>query len=282
VGDSKLKADDSSLWAPALEVGARAITKAGLTGDRKPHGCPARAKDFAAYRAAFNPRLIRTDGVYARSEKDTAILFGAVQAAGVAEPQSMHVFAVSRGPVSAKGVIRQSLILATGDVTSGDDMSNSVVICDGDVRVNGNMWVCLVIARGKITVGGRTDASTLIAGETVTTTKPLERVVEGLENIIQEKETKPLGYITFFELSTVGVEVKAAGKAIQVSAVADGKPFAKAGVRVGDVVAEVNGKKPDSPESLRRLLRDALAVGDATVKLQRGDKTETVKVTLPE
>ncbi len=54
------------------------------------------------------------------------------------------------------------------------------------------------------------------------------------------------------------------------------------GVKAGDVVTEVNGKKPDSPESLRRLLRAALAIGVATVKLQRGDKTETVKVTLPE
>lgn len=44
----------------------------------------------------------------------------------------------------------------------------------------------------------------------------------------------------------------------------------------------MNGQKPDSPEALRRLLRDALAIGDATVKLQRGEKTETVKVSLPE
>ena len=45
---------------------------------------------------------------------------------------------------------------------------------------------------------------------------------------------------------------------------------------------EVNGKKPTDAESLRRLLRDALAIGDATVKLQRGEKTEVVKVSLPE
>ena len=62
----------------------------------------------------------------------------------------------------------------------------------------------------------------------------------------------------------------------------DGKPFADGGVRVGDIIANVNGKKPDSAESLRRLLRDALAIGDATVKLQRGDRIETVKVSLPE
>ena len=73
-----------------------------------------------------------------------------------------------------------------------------------------------------------------------------------------------------------------ADKAVPVTSVTGGKPFSQAGVRVGDIIAEVNGKKHDSPESLRRLLRDALAIGEATVKLQRGDKTETVKVVLPE
>ena len=53
-------------------------------------------------------------------------------------------------------------------------------------------------------------------------------------------------------------------------------------MKVGDVVAAVNGTKPDSAESLRRLLRDALALGDATVTLKRGDTTETVKVSLPD
>lgn len=276
------KTEDPRLWEPALDLGRRLIAKAEMTGDRRPHGCPALCKDFPAYRASRFPRLIRTDGVYARSEKDTLILFGAIQAAGVAEPQSMHALIVSRGPVGAKGVIRQSLVLATGDVTSGDDMSDSVVICDGDVRVGGHMGTCLVIARRKITIGGRADACTLIAGETITIIKPPERAIEGFENIIKEKETNPLGYITFFELSTVGVEAKAAEKVVKVTSITDGKPFANAGVRVGDIILEVNGKKPDSPESLRRLLRDALAIGDATLKLQRGDKTETVKVSLPE
>ena len=53
-------------------------------------------------------------------------------------------------------------------------------------------------------------------------------------------------------------------------------------LRVGDVVLSVGNGKPDSAESLRRLLRDALAIGDATLTLKRGDKTETVKVSLPD
>jgi hypothetical protein len=48
------------------------------------------------------------------------------------------------------------------------------------------------------------------------------------------------------------------------------------------VVDGVNGSKPDSAESLRRLLRDALAVGDATVTVRRGDKVEKLRVVLPE
>ncbi len=99
---------------------------------------------------------------------------------------------------------------------------------------------------------------------------------------IDENATKPLGYITFFELAVVGVEVVATEKGVRITKLADGKPFAMAGVQVGDIITEVNGKKPDSAESLRRRLRDSLANGDATVTLKRGDKTETVEVSLPE
>ena len=80
----------------------------------------------------------------------------------------------------------------------------------------------------------------------------------------------------------MGLEVTDTEKVVRVKAVADGKAFAAAGAKVGDVVEGVNGKKPDSAESLRRLLRDALAVGDATVTVRRGDATHTLKVTLPE
>jgi S1-C subfamily serine protease len=99
---------------------------------------------------------------------------------------------------------------------------------------------------------------------------------------IKEKESNPLNFITFFELRRVGLEVKAADGAVRVSAVAAGKACEKAGVKAGDTILEVNGKKPADAEALRRLLRDALAVGDAAVKLQRGNDTLTVKLALPE
>jgi S1-C subfamily serine protease len=169
-----------------------------------------------------------------------------------------------------------------GDVTAETAMNSVVIVCDGDVTLTDHFTTrSLVVARGNITLSQGAWSSTLIAGGKVTLGEK-RPPVRGWENVIKENESNPLGYIKFFELSTVGVEAKLADTSVKVTAVADGKPFAKAGVKVGDAIAGVNGKKPESAESLRRLLRDALAVGDATLTLKRGDKTETVTVTLPE
>ncbi len=282
------KVDDDRVWVPPFDLMNRALLKGGMTTeDRKPNDCRA-WDDFKSFRSAYPKalRFIRTDGVYATpvgTRRRDAYL--AIQSAGVIEPEWLSGFSVSRGPVRTTGAIYQALILATGDVTCRD-VSNAVVICDGDVSVGEGAVTCLIIARGKITIGGLASTCRLIAGKTVTIAKPIdpERVAadKGSRVDIDENATKPLGYITFFELSVVGVEVVAAEKGVKITKLADGKPFAMAGVQVGDIITEVNGKKPDSAESLRRLLRDALAIVDATVTLKRGDKTETVKVSLPE
>jgi hypothetical protein len=281
---SEWKADDDRLWVPAFEIGRTAIAKAGLKGDYRPNSGPmgAGVKDFAAFRKLIHNNFVRTDGVFVRGKKEHYVFRGAVLSAGVSEAQWLEGLIVSRGPVNVQKGITNALILATGDVDCGENLHDAVVICDGDVRVRGTTRSCFIVTRGKITVGKYAHESTFVTRETVLIEQPRKHIPKGLENVIQEKVVRPLDYITFFELSTVGVEAKAADGAVRVTAVAEGKPFADAGVRAGDVVASVNGKAPDSPESLRRLLRDALAVGDATITLSRGDKTETVKVSLPE
>ncbi len=286
---SRYKADDDRLWIPAYEAGVKAVTMAEMTGDRKPQG-PTCFADFSAYKKA-NPGIefVRCDGPYKRQAGPLA---EAIQASGFTEPTGVtHCLVVSRGPLSAG--IMDSLVLATGDVSSEHRISNSVVICDGDVQVKSHVLKSLIISRGKITIGGTVEVSTLIAGGTITIAdppKPLEQVANPLAQkeiyarrvVVEEKVIRPLGYITFLELSTVGVEVKAADRAVTVAKVAAASAAEKAGLKVGDVVLEVSGKKPTDAEALRRLLRDALAIGDATVKLQRGDTTTTVKVSLPE
>lgn len=285
----KLKPDDPRLWEPAQDLGRRLIGKAEMTGDRKPQNCPSSFKDFATYKRLTPPQFTRVDDVYQRQDPQEEsppklFILEAIQAAGVVDLGGInHNLIVSRGKVYTDSAIQASVVFANGDVTARNGLIHGVIVCDGDVTITDNqITVGLIVARGSITAKFGADRSVLIAGGTVTIGKPREGVAEGRENVIKENEIKPLGYITFFELATIGVEAKVVGKAMQVTAVAADKQFAAAGVKVGDIVVDVNGKKPDSPESLRRLLRDALAIGDAAVKLQRGDKVITAKVSLPE
>ncbi|MCI0700298.1 MAG: PDZ domain-containing protein [Planctomycetia bacterium] len=305
----KLKPEDERLWLPAFQLGTKAVTLAEMKGDRKPHGGPTSAKDFSTYKSQRHPAFIRTNDAYSRPKENAkgdliCAYQVAVQAAEVKAEFALVGLVVSRGPVSVKTSILQSLILATGDVTAGNDINNSVIICDGDV-VASHATTSLIIARGKIEVKGDAFASTLIAGGAVKVgklpaiqerglviapndpmpQKTMKRFLSVMEMVrvdMKEKQTNPLGFITFFELSRIGLEVKVADGEVQVAKVEAGKPCEKAGFKVGDVIHEVNGRKPTDAESLRRLLRDNLAIGDATLRLKRGDKTETLTITLPE
>lgn len=283
-----LQPEDPRLWEPAVDLGRRLITKADMKGDRKPHNCPSSFKDFATYKRFYGPRFTRAGEPYVcpdpqQEDPPRLLLNEAILAPGVVSPVGLPGdIVVSRGNVEVTRAIMESVVFATGDVTARNGLYSVVIVCDGDVTLtDSSTSKALIVARGNITIRGGAEASTLVAGGKVTLGEK-RRTDADLYNVIKENETNPLGYVTFFELSTVGVEAKLADTAIKVTAVADGKPFAKAGVKAGDVITGVNGKKPDSAESLRRLLRDALAVGDATVTLRRGDKTETVKVALPE
>ena len=159
---------------------------------------------------------------------------------------------------------------------------SSVIVCDGDVHVaRRDISQSLVIARGNISVQGGVSCSVLVAGGKVTIGNPFKLEPERF-NVVAEREVKALGFVTFFELSTVGIEVKVVDKTVTVGTLAAGKPCAQAKLKVGDTLLTVNSKKFESAESLRRALRDALAVGDATVTFRRGDKTETATVVLPD
>jgi hypothetical protein len=285
-----LKPDDRRLWLPAFDLGQRLIEKAGMTRIRKPNGCPAAFEDYDEFVNLCRPRFTRVDKVYVRKDAMTLPLSSyneAIQAPGVAEPRAIGCnLIVSRGSVTAGSAINMSVVLASGDISARTLMHKSVLVCDGDVTITGGpIFGCVVVARGNITAAEGAATSVLMAGGKVTLGK--ERVTKkqaenGHYNVVVEGEPNTLG-ITFFELlDTLGMQVKAEGGIVTVTNYKVRGAFAKSGADVGDVITAVNGKQPESAESLRRLLRDALAVGDATLTVKRGDKTETVTVTLPE
>jgi hypothetical protein len=284
-----LKPEDRRLWEPALDLGRRLIAKADMTKQRKPNGCPAAYKDYETFQDLKSPRYARVDQVYVRKDADTLLLSSyneAIQAPAVAEPKAIGgSLVVSRGSVSASSAIAKSVVLANGDISARTITYDSILVCDGNVTITeGEISRCVVVARGNISAAEGADTSVLMAGGKVRLGK--ERVTKrqaesGHYNVIVEGEPNTLG-LAFFELATVGVVVKLEGGEVTVANFKVQSAFAAAGVEIGDVITAVNGKKPDSAESLRRLLRDALALGDAAVVVRRGDATETLKVSLPE
>jgi hypothetical protein len=277
----ELPEDDDRLWQPALDL-AKVIAKHSEYGPSPPFYSRKKFGSMVGFRQTLSPRMIRSDQPLTTSENRQVHIEepGGIMAPGVLTSKGLrNNVIVARGSICPTTCISTCIIFANGDVTVGTHVTDTLVVCDGDVTVEDEVVETIILARGNIRIKSFAKGSLLLAGGNI---KLGASTQGGTANRVQEKLTKDFVAITFFELSTVGVEVNAADSAVRVSTITDGKPFAKAGIRAGDVIHEVNGKKPDSAESLRRLLRDALAVGDATVKLRRGEKTETVKVSLPE
>jgi hypothetical protein len=282
-----LPANDDRNWNPALKLGVE-LAREGKLEEWPPNDCPKAFLSAAEYRARFNDSrfvvaeephvlpLLGADGTPGGFRP------GGIIAPGVSSPRGvMFNVIISRGPVKAGTCLSQAVVYATGDVTVGDHLASAVVVCDGDVTVGTGIESALVVARGKITAKGTTFRSVLVAGGRVTA----KRVIQGdpeCHTRITENELNAFGFVRFFELSRVGVKVSVADKVVRIDSVADAKVFALAGGMKGDVIEGVNGTKPESEEALRRLLRDALAVGDAAVTVRRGDKVYALKISLPE
>jgi len=160
------------------------------------------------------------------------------------------------------------------------DAFHSLIIAGEDVTLRGRTKGCLIIAQGTVWCSGFLDDSRVVSGGRV--------VVSGehskLENVaVKEKETMPLGFVRFFDPAREGVIVEAANGGVRVKAVDAKKPFAQAGLRVGDVITAVEGEAVDSPDTFRRLLRRALTVDEGcTLGVLRSGKTLEVRVPIPE
>ena len=285
----ELPAEDDRNWNPALKLALQLALDGGLK-EWPPNDMPKAFLSMDTYRAHRwepKPVFLKQDRPYQPPDTlaDGSEAFywtRAILSPGVSLPHLHSNIILSRGDVKARrSNLTHSVVFATGDVTVGTYLGNAILVCDGDVTVGEFITRALVVARGNIHVKAATYESVLVAGGKVTIEKP-KRIDPEQQSKIKEDEKFQLGAVKFFELSRLGVKVSAADKVVCISAVADAKTFAIAGAKVGDVVESVNGKKPDSPESLRRLLRDALAVGDAAVTVRRGDATHTLKVTLPD
>lgn len=294
-----LPTTDSRLWETPLAFGNKMLVKCNRHPRKGPlkHedsvrvlvACPSSYPNFEAYKKHRAPRFTQLDDVFICPDPQLEIpprlmRYEAVHCAGLQSPQGLCAsIVVSRGNVTVTRLIQESIIFANGDVVGEAGYGGSIIVADGDVTIKKKeiSHLGIIVARGNIVTTDRVDQTDLIAGGQVTAT---QRVSVGKRPTCEfiQNEKNPLGFIKFFELTTVGVTVSVRANAVVVTRIEANSVCEQSGMQVNDTILEVNGKKPTNAESFRRLLRDKLALGDATVKIQRDKVIHAITLRLPE
>jgi hypothetical protein len=155
------------------------------------------------------------------------------------------------------GWFRNNILFTNGDlIVPLVPLYTSVIICDGSIKGNPVVAGSIVIARSKanhVTIDG----------------------------VAVVNHDQILSLVKFFDPLQLGIEAGETKGGVAVKQLQDGKPFAAAGVREGDLLTAIDGAAVDSPDSFRRLLRARRAAGgEFLLKLRRADATKEVTVRL--
>lgn len=157
------------------------------------------------------------------------------------------------------GGIWGGLFVCNGDITTDwmVDVWDGVALCSGDVRIGFKLTDSLVVAGGEITFAAN-----------------MEDWARRHGAVFRPKEPKLAEFLKFYDCTAEGLHARAEDKAVVVTQVDAGKPFAAAGVQPGDRVVKVDGTPVRTVRELNRLLcrAEVGATGTATVLLARGDK----------
>lgn len=181
---------------------------------------------------------------------------------------------------------RFSIIIAGGNVEMMD-LGESIVICDGDVKVTGVAKTCVIIARGKIVSSDRDTIHRDRIVDSVIRSDGFFRISDRKPVAITEKTPDPFAFVKFFELADVGLAAtdrderhKPIRDGVFLTEVRKKSPFV-AGLRAGDVITAIEGKKTASVEDFRRLLRRKLAEAQLTLTFTVRRRAKTMDVEIP-
>jgi hypothetical protein len=198
---------------------------------------------------------------------------------------------VSAGPVEIRSYLHTSVLLVNDSIKiSNGYIRDSVVFCNGDLEVtDGYIWGSVVIATGNIRVKRYYIKDSVLESRHVSVhsysnntiylnlNKPATR--DSREDKLVESKESPLRLLKFFDPASVGFEAKVVDGRIQVQKVAEGNVFARAGLRPGDQVLDIDGTKIETEQSFRKVLRRAIGEGEAVFKIHRGGQMMTIAVT---
>jgi hypothetical protein len=191
--------------------------------------------------------------------------------------------------------LESSFVLSGGNVEIADG-SWLVVVCDGDFvgkKVHGNS---LIVARGSVRCANTLHDMVILAGGDVSFSEGIRMLdvtvrAAGTVSLPKKKNLRNcdlkggvpdalrLARVKFFEPSSLGVAVAASNDEVRVKVAAADKPFALAGLRIGDVILALDGSPVRTPEAFRRLLRKRLVQGGAALlKVRRGERSIDLRV----
>ncbi len=159
----------------------------------------------------------------------------------------------------------QSILFISGQA-SVTEVSDTILICDGDLQVDRTITTSIVVAKSVKCFGASN--SVIAASGSITSRQAKDPTASWLEN-----EPNPFGFIKWFTVAEVGLEVAAASDAVKIEKLHDGKLPRKAGLELGDVITAVDGTKVDSPESFRRRLLRGVVNEYCTLTVRRGGKS---------
>jgi hypothetical protein len=188
---------------------------------------------------------------------------------------------VARPNMGARGCV----LLTNAAVAEFHGLDNCLVISSGCVSVTRTIWSSAVVCRGDMecVLEARAHGGFVWAGGKITDVNPVAKGRKKAEEVGSvEKDDKLLG-MKFYSCTEDGLTATADAKAktVTVSKLDAQKPFAKAGVKEGDVIESINGERVPTLHELDRLLcRATVASGVAKLTLKRGDKSELIEVKL--
>ncbi len=247
------------------EAGVKAvITKIGYRGTSATTAVKRIGSDASAY---FVDEFVCTQPLTGRTAEH--VLAGHVLVASrtlTARPNqpTMQCIVFTNAAVATFPELSRCVIVSSGSVDTDQYPNNVVIVCRGEAK----FWM------------SERESSLVRAGGKVTNTMPGNGVKNPDPDRVFANDTKLLG-VKFYSAVEDGLEVTTDKGVVTVGTVDEAKPFAKAGVKKGDVIERVNGEAVTTLHELDRLLvRATVASGTARLKLKREGGTVLTEVKL--
>jgi hypothetical protein len=198
---------------------------------------------------------------------------------------------VSSGNVQYITSIVNSIVFIEGDLEACTSIIDSFVVCNGSLGRSNIIRNSVLLTTGDFVGSTRADQSFFQVKSVGRHTVASQNVYLNLDSVASANSTNnrfiqnekgPLQSVIFFKPSLLGIEISKSDGRVRIDKVAEGKPFARAGLRAGDIITAAEGGDVSSVEALNRILRRRLPYESIILKIRREDKTVEVKVRLPQ